>query len=556
MATGAMRAEPAAAARLRPALATAEALSWRALAAAPAWPAGRLAVPESAAEAVTFRRVAVRAGVAELSLSGGGAAPEALRAALAAIGAPLLGDLQHGGVAVEGGLRLRAERLALPSFDLALELAEAAGWAVEEPVFAPGAEAGEGAELAVSESTLRALARGHPWVLADSETGDVGVFAPGSLVRLRGPASAVAGLARVEGPGPLAARLWAWGCTRPREAPSVEARVAEALQRRAGLLAPGPAGAAGTDAFRLIHGEADRLPALFVDRLGPCLRVLVTGRAAEGIQERALAALVHALSPALGPDPPRIEVIHLRESPAGVVCVSHRGGALPAALAAGGLLVVCERGLRFGVDPGLGRPERSSPAIGLFLDQRENRARLADCARRGGRWLNLFAHTGAFSVALLAAGADSVTSVDLSGAYLRWLEENLERNALAGPRHTAVRADGRRHLERLPADARFEGIVLDPPTAAAAGRRFWSARRDLPPLVGRALGHLVPGGVLLVSRHQRGPRGGLAELVRRAAADARVPLHEVAPAPPGPDFPSLAGFPEGDPFEAVLAWRA
>jgi 23S rRNA G2069 N7-methylase RlmK/C1962 C5-methylase RlmI len=274
------------------------------------------------------------------------------------------------------------------------------------------------------------------------------------------------------------------------------------------------------------------------------------------MQERVLSALLHALAPALGPDPPRIEVVHLRDAPEGVVRVCHSGGALPAGLAAGGRLVVRERGLRFGVDPGLARPERSSPAIGLFLDQRENRARLAECARRGGRWLNLFAHTGAFSVALLAAGAESVTSVDLSGAYLRWLEENLAHNALVGPRHTAVRADGRRHLERLPPETRFEGIVLDPPTAAAAGRRFWSARRDLPPLVGRALARLVPGGVLLVSRHQRATRGGLGELVQRAAKDAGVSLREVAPAPPGPDFPSLAGFPEGDPFEAVLAWRA
>ena len=546
-------AEPAAVARLRAALSAApEALSWRALAVAPAWPAGRLSPPAGATTPVTFSRVALRAGVAELVLAGGDGNPNALCAALAAIGAPLLGDLRHGGVAVEGGLRLRAARLALPGLEL--ELAEPAGWAPVEPVFAAGAEAGEGAELAVSEATLRALARGHPWVLADTETGDVGAFAPGSLVRLRGPAGGAAGLARVEGPGPLAARLWAWGSTRPREARSIEARVADALARRAGLLAPAP-GAAATDAFRLIHGEADGLPALFVDRLGPCLRVLLTGRAAEGIQERAIAALVHALSPVLGPDPPRIEVIHLRETPRGVVCVCHRGGKLPPDLASGARLVVQERGLRFTVDPGLARPERSSPAIGLFLDQRENRDRLAACARRGGRWLNLFAHTGAFSVALLAAGADSVASVDLSGAYLRWLEENLQANALAGPRHTTVRADGRRHLERLPPDARFEGIVLDPPTAAAAGRRFWSARRDLPPLVGRALARLAPGGVLLVSRHQRGARGGLAELVQRAGADAGVRLRDVTPAPPGPDFPSLPGFPEGDPFEAVLARR-
>ena len=48
--------------------------------------------------------------------------------------------------------------------------------------------------------------------------------------------------------------------------------------------------------------------------------------------------------------------------------------------------------------------------VGLFLDQRANRARVAECvaAAPSGRWLNLFAHTGAFSVALLAAGAGAI----------------------------------------------------------------------------------------------------------------------------------------------------
>ena len=69
------------------------------------------------------------------------------------------------------------------------------------------------------------------------------------------------------------------------------------------------------------------------------------------------------------------------------------------------LLQVEERGLHFWVDPGWDAPRSPRPGFGLFLDQRENRARLLAAAGRGGRWLNLFAHTGAFSVSLLAAGA-------------------------------------------------------------------------------------------------------------------------------------------------------
>ena len=145
-------------------------------------------------------------------------------------------------------------------------------------------------------------------------------------------------------------------------------------------------------------------------------------------------------------------------------------------------------------------------------------------------------------------------SVDLSGPYLRWLAENVAANAIDQERHRVVRQDGRRYLETLDASERFDAIVLDPPTAAAAGRRFWSVSKELPPLVARAFAHLAPGGRLLVSRNDR-RRSSLREIVADAAARAGVALREVQPAPPGRDFPSLRSFPEGDPFAAVIATR-
>jgi 23S rRNA (cytosine1962-C5)-methyltransferase len=364
-------------------------------------------------------------------------------------------------------------------------------------------------------------------------------------------------LARIEGPGALAARVWAQRAARTREAPSVEARVARALERRGALLAPA-AGAPQTDAFRLIHGEADGLPGLAIDRLGPLLRVLVSGRASEGFEGRVVDAVAAALTPTLGAEPPVVRVVHLRDRPPGALRAVElvRGKLPPDALAADGRVRVRERGLSFWVDPGLARPEQPSPGAGLFLDQRENRERLARLARLGGRWLNLFAHTGAFSAALLAAGAQEVWSVDLSAAWLRWLDENLASNGLDDARHRAVKGDGRRVLERLDPELRFDGIVLDPPTAAAAGRRFWSVRRDLPVLVEAALARLAPDGALLVCRNDRGSRGGLAALVETAARTGGVHLAGVEPAGPGADFPALAGFPEGAPFEGVLAHRA
>jgi 23S rRNA (cytosine1962-C5)-methyltransferase len=522
-------------------------LVYRALAPAPPWRSGALAIRAGASALTQFRVAGERDGLAELELATRGPASPFIRGELAALGSPVLGDALHGGRLVEGGLHLALVSLRLSSEGIDVAAETPLDWPAS-PAFPPEPEAPRDAPvLAVSRATRAALARGHPWVLTDAETGDVGRFRPGGLLRVEARGSAPGSWLRAETPGEVAARVW----SRVEPVAGVRERVERALGRRAALL-HGPA-ARETDVFRLVHGEADGFPALFVDRLGPLLRVLVTGRACDLVREEVVALLVERLRPLLGEEARVVEVIHLRGRPrGGLECARLARGALPEPLA--GRLGVRERGLRFLVDPGLARPATPTPGVGLYADQRENRERLARLAGRGGRWLNLFAHTGAFSVALLAGGADEVTSVDADPAWLRWLEENLRANELSERAHRAVRSDARRFLERLAPGERFRGIVLDPPTASA-GRRFWSARRDLEALVAACLTRLEAGGWLLACRNDRAGRGRLRGSVAAAARAADVELASLEPALPGPDFPRLAGFPEGDPFEAVLARR-
>ncbi len=537
-------------ARLESALADRKSLlTYRALAPTPPWRRGLvIGSPDATPRETRFEVIRERGGVAEIELVPCGGHSEQVRIHLAALGSPALGDPAHGGILVEGGLRLALVALRIPSEGIAIEASEEhLAWPEERTLPAEAERSDAAPVLDVSEATRAALARGHPWILSDAETGDVGRLRPGALARVEARRDAAPILVRVESPGVVAARVWGRGS----RVASVRQRIERALERRASLLADG---AKETDSYRLLHGEADGFPALFVDRLGPLVRVLLTGRACDLVREAALGILLDRLGRVLGEDPPVVEVVHLRERPRGrLECVRCVRGSLASSPFEGGRVVVRERGLRFVVDPGLGRPETPAPGVGLFLDQRENRERLARLAAGGGRWLNLFAHTGAFSTALLAAGADEVVSVDAAAASLRWLQENLLANGLEARRHRAVSSDARRFLDRLVPRERFAGIVLDPPTAAAGGRRFWSVRRDFAPLVAACLARLEPGGWLLACRNDRAGRGKLREMVAEAAREARVELAAVEPAPPGIDFPHLEGFPEGDPFEGVLA---
>lgn len=505
----------------------------------------------------------------------------ALLDAFAELGLPILGDRRRGGLGLPEGPRLvplgrdGSTRIEAPSEPVwrpdanGAPDAGAANPATDVDASAGAAGTAPPAELRVSRETARQLAAGHPWILSDAASDPVERFRPGALVRVVDREDRALGWAHVEAGPRIAARVWSAGSGSLRAAASVEARIAKALAHRRSLLEP--AASARTDAIRLVHGEADGLPGLFVDRLGPLLRVQRRGAACEGFAERALDGLLAQLP--LDPEGRPWSVLELSTIPlssraadrrAGTVArpsrVGWRRGGL-AALSEAGVevdsegLEVLERGLRFRVDTGWTDPSRPRPGFGLFLDQRENRARLADRAATGGHWLNLFAHTGAFSVALLAAGATGVVSVDLSAPYLARLEANLAANRPAGvdpARHTTVRGDARRYLESLDPGVRFRGIVIDPPTAAAAGRRFWSVSRELEPLLDRALARLEPGGSLLVTQNRAGPPLGLDQRLERAAARQGRRVDRIDPAPAGEDHPALRGFPEGDPFEGWL----
>jgi 23S rRNA (cytosine1962-C5)-methyltransferase len=175
------------------------------------------------------------------------------------------------------------------------------------------------------------------------------------------------------------------------------------------------------------------------------------------------------------------------------------------------ILEVRERDLKFEVNLG------AYHDTGLFLDHRDTRARVRRWAE-GGRVLNLFCYTGAFTVAAAVGGARESVSVDLSAPYLAWAGRNLERNAANGPRHALVRADALQWLQDAKhKPARFDLIVLDPPSFSVSKKmeRAFEIQRDHPALLGWTRPLLAPGGRLVFSTNylqfqlDRGATAGL-----------------------------------------------
>lgn len=140
---------------------------------------------------------------------------------------------------------------------------------------------------------------------------------------------------------------------------------------------------------------------------------------------------------------------------------------------------------------------------GLFLDHRQTRALVRDEAK-GKRFLNLFAYTGSFTVYAAAGGARATTTVDLSGSYLDWAEENLALNGLTARRHRFIRADVLEWIASC--EERFDLVVLDPPSFSTSKRmaRRFDVQKDHPRLLRDVRRLLAPGGVLYFSTNFQG----------------------------------------------------
>ncbi len=164
-----------------------------------------------------------------------------------------------------------------------------------------------------------------------------------------------------------------------------------------------------------------------------------------------------------------------------------------------GPFVASENGLRFEIS------FQSGYSQGIFLDQRDNRAEVSERMEGGGKLLNLFAYTGAFSVAG-AAGGGETTTLDLSTSYLNWARRNFGLNGLDTAEHHFCRGDAFHWLRRFAKQGRkFDGVVLDPPTFSRDARgQVFRVERDFGELAALARGVLEKGGWMLCCTNFRG----------------------------------------------------
>jgi 23S rRNA (cytosine1962-C5)-methyltransferase len=353
---------------------------------------------------------------------------------------------------------------------------------------------------------------GHPWIYRADLNGDPGL-AGGEVVRVTDSRGWFLGKAFYSKQSKISLRWLTFEDVAVDEDFFRQRLLAADELRRRAL--------PGEKTYRLVHGEADGIPGLVVDRYGDYLSVQFLVPATE--QRKALF----------------VDLLEAQFHPRGIINRSDVGvrnleGLTP------------EKGLLCGelpgpvsFDEGLVRMRADlleGQKTGAFLDQRENHVMAAHYAH--GEALDCFAYVGGFALQL-ATRAKTVTAIEISDAAAAQLRENAAANKLSNL--DVVVANAFDFLRDAVDDGKhFDTIVLDPPSFAKNKDAIAAALRGYKEINLRAMQLLRPGGILIsASCTYHVDEQAFEDMLASAAADAKRRVQIIERRGAGRDHPVL-----------------
>ncbi len=382
--------------------------------------------------------------------------------------------------------------------------------------------------VTLKKPLARHLKSGHPWVWNDAVSVPSGVNT-GDVVDVVERDGTFIARGLYDARSPLAVRVATLDPDELVDGAFVRGHVAEALRARRGVI-----DAREVTGFRWLNGEGDRLPGVVVDVYGPVAVVRLDGEAVRVWRDDVVAAVVEE-GRGLG-------VAHVYER-------ARRGhgevlfGAPPPVS-----VEIIEHGARFAVDVVRGQK------TGFFLDQRENRRLVRDCAA-GLSVLNLFCYTGGFSVQAARGGAERVVSVDVAAEAVAAARDNFALNGLDPARHGFEAADCFDFLEGARARGeRFGMVIVDPPSFAPSERSRDAALKAYRKLNALALSVVEDEGLFVsASCSSHVTQDAFLEMLRDASTEVRRPLRVLEVRGQPGDHPTTPAFKEGRYLKCVLA---
>lgn len=272
----------------------------------------------------------------------------------------------------------------------------------------------------------------------------------------------------------------------------------------------------GLDSYRVFHGRGHHYPGLefvCVDFFQPVLLITFYNKPPEGWLESFLDQAIPFFSPMIS----AVLVQNRYE----IKAPSHLiWGEMPEAVFAR------RKQQQFHLQ--LGQQQNS----GFFLDMEPGRLWIEKHSQ-GKKILNLFAYTCAFSVVAIAAGAEAVVNVDMSGRALSIGRDNHQLNGLEKSRSLFLAENILKSWGRIKRRGPYDIVILDPPSYQPGS---FVAQKDYARLV-RRLPELMPhGGDILACLNA--PELGV-DFLREVFVQQCPACEFVERLIPHPDFPDV-----------------
>ena len=360
------------------------------------------------------------------------------------------------------------------------------------------------------------IEEGHPWIF-EGEIGRVaGEVAAGDFVRVMNHAGHFFGVGYINPDSQIIVRLLS------REDETIDQaffnrRLEQALELRRRVVQD-------SNAYRLVHAEADLLPGLIIDIYGHIAVVQILTAGMERRRQEILTALQQLLP---------ITGIYERSdvNVRGLEGLEQRSGFLGKEFDT--LVNVVENGFPMLVDV------RGGQKTGYFLDQRENRAAIAPFVR-GAAVLDCFSHTGSFAIHAARYGASQVRLVDISESAILLARQNAELNNVTEQMDFVVANAFDFLRDATDSGHSYDVVILDPPAFTKSRQTVPAARRGYKEINLRGIKLTKPGGYLITSScSYHISKEEFLHVVNEAAVDAHRTLQLLEYRSQGKDHPTL-----------------
>ena len=362
--------------------------------------------------------------------------------------------------------------------------------------------AGPTPKLFLKPNRERRLENFHPWVFKDDVDRFEGNPEPGEVGEILAASGAFVGTGYINARASIPARILSFK-REPINLDFYRKAIRRALEKRGATVLNG---LGNTNAKRVINSESDGLPGVIADQFADFLSVQYRNAGTERHRELITEALkleTKASSAFERSDTGERSKEGL-ESHVGVLW-----GEVPKQID------FLEDDIRFRFSPTDGQK------TGFYLDQRDNRRRMASMVDGSSRLLDVYSYTGGFSLHAAAKGAVAL-AVDKDPVALAALEKAASLNQLE--KKIALRlGDALEVLDQLLKENRkYTHAIIDPPTLAKRKDEVVAAKRIFTIASKNVLKMLEPGGILMVSSCAYHIKlDDLLEAVRFAGADAK-----------------------------------